>query len=210
MKQQTKLTTFETKAWWSQYGKLIEAQINEMRDAGLPDDDASWREIQSLMDDYWIHSRKKFLSEKKAAGEARIKITPEAINQLVDNKYHLCWGDLYSAMMKDCYFDDIPFPTAQAVEISHPEGFSVFPKIKPQKKYWKKRLYSEPLYIDYFKREADGCLTFGKHIPINSTWQEIIPTILNVYEASGDYHHCFLENLRLSDDNKVIHIECGS
>lgn len=210
MKQPIKLTPFETEIWWNKDGKFIEEEIDEMREAGLPDDDASWQKIQSLTDDYWITSREQFLSQQKATEETHVKITPEAINQLIENKYHLCWGDLYMAMMKDCHFDDIPFPTAQAVEISHPEGFSVFPKIKPQKKYWKKRLYSEPLYIDYFKREADGRLTFGKYIPINSTWQEIIPTILNVYEASGDYHHCFLENLRLSDDGKIIYIECGS
>lgn len=210
MKQPIKLTAFETEIWWNKYGKFIEEEIDEMRDAGLPDDDASWQKIRSLMDDYWIHSREQFLSQQKATEQTRVKITPEAINHLIENKYHLCWGDLYSEMMKDCYFDDIPFPTAQAVEISLLESFAVFPKIKPQRRYWKRRLYPEPLYIDYFKREADGWLTFGKYVPINSTWRDLIPTILDVYEASGDYGHCFLEELHLSDDGKFIRIGCGS
>lgn len=210
MEQEITLTSYETEFWWEKYGKFIEEKIYEMQASGKPDDDASWQEIQRLYEDYSIHSRKKFLAEQQAAGKSNEKITPDAINKMVNNKYHLCWGYLYSTMMKDCYFDEIPFPTAQAVEISTSSSFSKFPKIKPQRKYWKRRLYLEPLYIDYFKVEATGQLRFGKYISINSTWRDLIPTILDVYEASGDYSHCFLEQLSLSVDGKVILIECGS
>ena len=210
MKNAIKLTACDTEAWWDKYGKVIEAEIREMQDSGLPDSDASWQKMQDLREDYFIHSREKFLADQGAVEKNHIEITLEEINKMTNNKYHLCWGELYATQMKDSYFDEIPFPSAQAVEIAHLEDFSVFPKIKPQKRFWKNRLSPEPLYIDYFKRETNGVLKFGKYVSINSTWRDIIPAIVDVCEASGDYHHCFLENLRLSDDGKVIHIECGS